>query len=92
MATALDELRVDFGKSGFVGGEKQGKGNSEDCSAMWFAVSGFIVMLLVSRLSRHDHSDSGSFLVVHTSLSQDGFQQGFWDIRKMYRLESFLSF
>lgn len=65
--------------------------NPEDCSAMWFAVSGFIVMLLVSRLSLHDHSDSGSFLVVPMSLSQDGFQQGFWEIGKMHRLESFLS-
>ena len=64
----------DFIGKGHVGGEKQGKGNSEDCSAMWFAVSGFIVMLLVSRLSRHDHSDSGSFLVAHALLNQGGYQ------------------
>ena len=35
-------------------------------------VSGFMVMGLVSRLSLANHSNSESFLVVHTSLSQDG--------------------
>ena len=47
---------------------------------MWLAVSGFMVMGLVSGLSLANHSDSGSFLVASALLSQDGFQQeGFWE-------------
>ena len=47
---------------------------------MWLTVLGFVVMRLVSGLSLADLSDSGSFPVAHTSLSQDGFQRGgFWD-------------
>ena len=42
--------------------------------------SGFIVMRLVSRLSLAYHSDSESFLVVHALFSQDGCQQGFWEV------------
>ena len=49
-----------------------GKGTQENCSAMWLAVSGFMVMGLVSRWSLVNHSNSESFLVVHASLSQDG--------------------
>ena len=41
--------------------------------AAWLAVSGFMVMGLVSGLSLANHSDSESCLVVHASLSQDGF-------------------
>ena len=37
----------------------------EPSSATWLAVSGFMVMQLVSRLSLPNHSDSGSLLVVH---------------------------
>ena len=52
-----------------------------DSSATWLIVSGLIVMELVSRLSLANHSDSGSLLVVHTLLSQDGCQQkGFWEV------------
>ena len=48
---------------------------------MWLAVSGFMVMGLVSGSSAVNHSDSESFLVVHTLLSQDGCQQeGFWKV------------
>ena len=48
---------------------------------MWLLVLGFMVMRLVSRLSLANHSDSGSFLVVHTLLSQDEYQQeGFWEV------------
>ena len=36
------------------------------------AVSGFMVMGLVSALSLANHSDSESFLVVHALFSQDG--------------------
>ena len=35
---------------------------------------------LVSGLSLANHSDSGSFLVVHVLLSQDGSQQGLWEV------------
>ena len=59
---------------------------------MWLAVSGFMVMGLVSRLSLANHSDSGFFLVVHALLSQDGFQRGFWELRRAYELASPLSF
>ena len=48
---------------------------------MWLAVMGFMEMRLVSGLSLTDHSDPGSFLVVHTLLSQDGCQRGgFWEV------------
>ena len=47
---------------------------------MWLAVSGFMAMGIVSGLSLVNHSEAGSFLVVHVLLSQDGFQQGgFWE-------------
>ena len=59
----------------------RGKGTQEDCSAMWLAVSGFMVMGLVSGLALASHSDSESFLVVHALFSQDGCQQeGFWEL------------
>ena len=42
---------------------------------------GFMVTGSVSRLSLVHLSDSGSFLVVHALLSQDGFQPGgFWEV------------
>ena len=42
---------------------------------------GFMVMGLVSGLSLANHSDSGSFLVAHALLSQDGCQwKGFWEV------------
>ena len=48
---------------------------------MWLAVSGFMVMGLVSRLSLANHSDSESFLVVNALFSQDGCQrEGFWEV------------
>ena len=40
---------------------------------------GFYVMGLVSGLFLV-HSDSESFLVVHALFSQDGCQQGFWEV------------
>ena len=39
-----------------------------------------MVMGLVSGLSFANHSDSESFLVVHTLFSQDGCQRGFWEV------------
>ena len=58
-----------------MGGEQQGKGTQENCSAMWLTVLGFMVVGLVSGLSLVNHSDSGSFLMARASLSRDGFQQ-----------------
>ena len=69
--TSADKARDFIGK-GHPGGEQQGKGTQENCSATWLTVSGFMVMGLVSRWSLAHHSDSESFLVAHTSLSQDG--------------------
>ena len=46
---------------------------------MWLIVSGFMEMGLVSGLSLANHSDSESFLVVHTLFSQDECQRGFWE-------------
>ena len=41
------------------------------------------------RVVSADHSGSGSFLVAHTSLSQDGFQRGgFWEVGRTYGLVS----
>ena len=66
---------------GHPGGEQEGKGTQENCSTTWFVVSGFMVMGLVSGSSLASHSDSESFLVVHTLLSQDGCQrEGFWEV------------
>ena len=46
----------------------------------WLKVSGFRAMGLVSRLSLANHSDSGSLLVMHAVLRQDGCQRkGFWE-------------
>ena len=67
--------QVFIGK-GHPRGEQCDKGTQEDCSAMWLTDSGFMVMGLVSELSLANCSDSGSFLVVHTLLSQDGCQVG----------------
>ena len=47
-------------------------GTQENCSVTWLAVSGFMVMGLVSGWSLANHSNSESFLVAHASLSQDG--------------------
>ena len=72
--THADKAKDFIGK-GRPGAKQEGKGNQEDCSAMWLTVLGFMVMRLVSRLSlanRSDSGGSGSFLVVHTLLSQDG--------------------
>ena len=44
--------------------KQQGEGTQEDCSA---TVSGFMLMGLVSGLFLANHSDSQSFLVVHSA-------------------------
>ena len=58
-----------------------GKGTQEKTSVTWLAVSGFMVMGLVSGWSLANHSDSESFLVVHTLFTQDGCRrEGFWEV------------
>ena len=86
--TRADSARDLIGK-GHQGGGQQGKGTQENRSAMWLAVLGFLVMGLVSGFSLADHSDSGSFLVAHASLSQGGFQRrGFWEVGRTYGVVS----
>ena len=78
--TCTDKARDFIGK-GHPGGEQEGKGTQESCSATWFSVSGFMVMGLVSGLSLANHSDSEFFLVVHVLFSQGGCQrEGFWEV------------
>ena len=63
-------------------GQRAGaEGTQVDCPATWLAVSGLMVMGLVSRSPLVNHSDSGPFLVAHTLLSQHGRQRGgFWEV------------
>ena len=89
--TCVDKARDFFGK-GSLGRQHEGKETQENCSATWLTVSGFMVIGLVSGLSLVNHSDSGSFLVVHALLSQDGFHWGgFWKYGRTYGI-SFWSF
>ena len=62
--TCADKSR-DFIGRGHPSGEQQSKGTQENCSATWLAVSGFMLMGLVSGLSLASHFDSESFLVAH---------------------------
>ena len=71
--THANKVRDCIGKR-LLGGGQEGNKTQENYSAMWLTVAGFMVMGLVSGLSLTNHSDSGSFLVAHVSLSQDGFQ------------------
>ena len=67
-----------FIRKGHPGGEQEGEGTQQNCSVMWLAVLGFMVMGLVSLAN---HSDSESFPVVHALFSQDGCQrEGFWEV------------
>ena len=68
----LTDKARDFIGKGHPGGEEQGKGTQEDCSAMWSAVLCFMVIGLVSWWYLANHSNSESFLVAHAWLSQDG--------------------
>ena len=75
------------------GREQWDKGYQENCSATWLEVLGFMGMGLISGLSLANHSDPGSFLVVHALLSHNGFhREGFWEVGRPYGLESPLSF
>ena len=83
----------DFIGKGCRGGRQEGEGNGENCSATWLTVSGFMVIGLVSGLSLASHSESGSFLGAHTSLSRDGFQRGgSWEVGRTSGLQSSASF
>ena len=63
------------------GGEQEGQGTQEHSSATCLAVSGFMVVGLVSRLPSANHSDSESFLVVQALFSQYVWQtEGFWEV------------
>ena len=73
---ACSDKATEFIGKGYSGGEPEGQGTQEGCSATWLAVSGFMVMGSASA----NHSDSESFLVVHTLFSQDGCQWGFWEV------------
>ena len=52
--THADKAR-DFIVKGHPGGEQEGEGTQENCSAAWLAVSGFMVMGLVSGWSLANH-------------------------------------
>ena len=69
--TLADKARDFIGK-GHPGGEQQGTGTQENCFAAWLAMSGFMVMGLVSGWSLTNHFNSESFLVAHALLSKDG--------------------
>ena len=58
----LTKQEIFIGK-GRPGGEQQGKGTQENCSATWLTVSDFMVMGLVSGLSLVNHSDSEGWRV-----------------------------
>ena len=70
----------DFTGKGHPGGEQEGQGTQENCSATWLEVSGFMVMGWVSGLFLVNHSHSESFLVVHALFGQDRCQRGFWEV------------
>ena len=75
--TCADKARDFIGKRHRVESSRVREPRS---TALWLAVSGFMVMGLVSRLSLANHSDSESFMVVHALFSQDGCQRGFWEV------------
>ena len=84
--THADKTRDLIGK-GRPSRQHEGKRTQKDCSATWLAVSGFMVVGLVSGLSLANHSDSGSFWVARASLSLEGFQRkGFWELGRTHRL------
>ena len=88
----------DFIGKGCLGRKQQSKGTRENCSAMWFTVSGFMVIGLVSSclwpvILACIWSDSGFFLVVIESLSQDGFYwEGFREVGRTHVPMSLPSF
>ena len=67
----LTKQEILLGKGTWVESNK-GNGTQENCSAAWLAVSGFMVMGLVSGWSLANHSNSQSFLVAHASSAKMG--------------------
>ena len=55
--TRADKVRDFIGK-GHPGGEQEGKGTQENCSAAWLTVSGFMVVGVVSGWFLANHSNS----------------------------------
>ena len=62
----------DFIGMGHRGREQQAEGTQVDY-ATWLVVSCFMVKGFIFGLSLTKHYDSESFLLVHSSLNQDGF-------------------
>ena len=60
--TRTDKAKDFIGK-GRPGGEQQGKGSQENCSAMWLPVSGFMVMGLAFQVVSGHSSCSCPYLV-----------------------------
>ena len=62
---------------GHPGGEQQGQRAQENCSATWFAVSGFMVMGLGSRLSGQPSwlSACSSWWFIHCSAEMDSSEE-----------------
>ena len=74
LGNELSEERSAVQARGFIGkgcqgGGQEGDGNGENHSVMWLTVSGFMVIGLISGLSLARHSELGSFLGAHASLS-----------------------
>ena len=89
--TCADKAR-DFIGEGSPGRGQQGKG-TQDYSAMWLAVLGFMVLGLVSEFSLASHPDSGPVLVACALPNQYGVQWGgFWEAGKAHGLAAPLSF
>ena len=78
-------LARDFTGKGHPGGEQEGKGTQEDCSAMWLTVLAFMVMGLVSRWSLANHFDSGSFLVNSGGMCHSAKMDSSEDSRRLIR-------
>ena len=85
--TRADNTRDSAGKGCRGWGGAAGKGTQENCSATWLAVrfygngAHFQVVSGQSSCLALPWSGSGSFLVAHAPLSQDGFQhQGSWEV------------
>ena len=77
--TRADKAR-DFTGKGHPGGEQEGKGTQENSSATWLAVTGFMVMGLVSGWSLANSFclrvlPGGACLV-----QPNGCQRGFWKV------------
>ena len=86
--TCADKARNFIGK-GHPGGEQEGEGTQENCSAAWLAVLGFMVMELVSGWFLANHSNTESFLVAHDSAKMDASKRdsGKWMDRHLSPLD-----